>query len=91
MSKEFRDLGSAERARWLAELAEAIDEAQRVAWRLGVEGGSIEATELYAHLEVARAEVEALRRGGWRRHDVDSPPLWLQSLLRAEPVHDLLD
>ena len=92
MSSELNDMGPAERARWLAELAAAIEEAQRVAWRLGVaEGDSSEAKELYARLEVARAEVESLRRGGWSRQEVDFPPLWLQSLLRAEPVHDLLD
>jgi hypothetical protein len=61
-----------ERARWLAELAKAIDEAQKVAWRLGVlEGDDPEAKDLYERLEAARVEVEALRRAGFhggRRH-----------------------
>ena len=64
MTNELNDPGSAERARWLAELAEAIEDAKRVAWRLGFgEGNDSEARELYAQLEAARAEVEALRRG----------------------------
>lgn len=78
------DMSSAERARWLGELAAAIEDAQRVAQRLGtVQGTSSEARELYAQLELARAEVESLRRGGWTRHEVDLPPKWLQSLLEG--------
>lgn len=76
------ELSAAERARWLAELAEAIEEAQRVALRLGrAQGTSGKARELHAQLETARAEVEALRRGGWSRQEVDLPPKWLQSLV----------
>lgn len=86
------DLSSAERARWLAALAQAIEDAQRVAWQLGVaQGNNDEAKQLYAQLEAAREEVESLRLGGWGRHEVDLPPLWLQSLLGARPIHDLLD
>ena len=55
-----------ERARWLTELADAIDQAQKLSWRLGVaEGDSEEARMLYARLEVVRAEVDSLRFGGW--------------------------
>jgi hypothetical protein len=53
-----------EEARWLAKLAEAIAQAQRVVWRIGVsEGDSAEAKDLYCRLEAVQAEVEALRRG----------------------------
>lgn len=76
------EMSAAERARWLAELAQAIEEAQRIALRLGrARGTSGEARELHAQLETARAEVEALRRGGWRSQEVDLPPKWLQSLV----------
>lgn len=51
----------AERSRWLADLAEAIDQAQQLAWRLGSEEGGGEAMDLYERLETARTEVEALR------------------------------
>jgi len=46
----------------MAELAAAIEGAQRVAWQLGTSnGGSVEARELYGRLEAARVELEALR------------------------------
>ena len=45
-----------ERAGWLNELAEAISQAQKLAWRLGVvEGDFDEARDLYARLEAVRA------------------------------------
>lgn len=50
------------RSRWIAELSAAIDGAQRLAWQLGTApGASVEARELYAQLEAARLELEALR------------------------------
>ncbi len=62
MSASNKEYAAAERARWLFELAHAIDAAQWVAWELGAGSGrNAEALELYARLEVARAEVEALR------------------------------
>ncbi len=58
-----KEKAAAKRARWLLELAQAIDEAQWVAWQLGAgTGHNSEALELYARLETARAEVEALRQ-----------------------------
>jgi hypothetical protein len=71
-----------ERARWLAELTQAIAEAQKLAWRLGVaEGDSEEARELYARLEAVRNEVDALRFDGWSsvRREIDTA--WLESLI----------
>lgn len=53
-------LSAAARALWLAQLTQAIDEAQRLAWKLGMEGRNTPALDLYVQLEVARAEVEAL-------------------------------
>lgn len=78
-----RDSAAAlERARWLAELAEAIGQAQRLAWRLGVaEGDSEEARELYARLEAVRSEVDALRFGDWVAVRSEIDPMWIQSLL----------
>jgi hypothetical protein len=50
------------RAAWFSDLAVAIDEAQWLAWRIGVvEGRNAQALELYVQLELLRAEVEALR------------------------------
>src|SRR6185295_18881811 len=76
--------GALERARWLDELADAIAQAQRLTWRLGVmEGDSEEARTLYAQLESALAEVESLRFGDWVdvRKEVD--PKWIHRLLNG--------
>ena len=55
---------AAERARWLAELAQAIDRAQRLARTLArSERDAAEANELKGRLEAIRIEVEELRRG----------------------------
>jgi hypothetical protein len=52
----------AARAQGLSELSRTIDEAQLLAWRIGVvEGRNAQALELYVQLEVLRAEVGALR------------------------------
>ena len=51
------------RAQWLSDLLRAIDEAQWLAWRIGVvEGRNALALDLYVRLEAVRAEVEAMRR-----------------------------
>jgi hypothetical protein len=81
-----------ERARWLDELRQAIAQAQRLAWRLGVAEGDLEeARDLYTRLETVRAELEALRTTGWVgvRQEVDSS--WLKSILpnsRLTPFHN---
>ena len=67
-----------ERARWLAELAQAIEQAQRLARTLAAaapNGG--EALELYDRLEIARREVEELRRSSREvlRRKID--PKWI--------------
>jgi hypothetical protein len=69
----------------LAELAQAIAQAQKLAWRLGVaEGDSEEARELYARLEAVGSEVDSLRFNGWVevRREVD--PTWLDDLISEE-------
>lgn len=72
------------RTRWLDELTQAIGQAQRLAWRLGVEDGDSEvARELYARLEAAQTEVEALRYGDWLAVRKEADPNWLASLLGA--------
>lgn len=55
---------SSERARWLAELAAAVAEAQQLALTLG-ESGALrrQASEFHAQLEAIRIELEMLQRG----------------------------
>jgi hypothetical protein len=55
------------RARWLAELALAIDQARRAAEHYEfAEDDALEVRALKARLEAIRLEVDELRRGGWR-------------------------
>jgi hypothetical protein len=66
---------TAERARWLAELAQAIGEAQRVARSLSASRGHCpESALLHAQLELVRIEVEELRRGGWGARPIRIDP-----------------
>ena len=66
-----------ERGRWLAELAQAIAEAQRLARSLGVSRGNCaEAEDLNGRLELVRIEVEDLRRGGWVTRATETDPQW---------------
>ena len=62
MNASNKAVSGAARATWLSDLSRAIDEAQWLAWRIGVvEGRNAQALELYVQLELVRAEVEALR------------------------------
>ena len=63
----------AARARLLSELNGSIDQAQWLAWRIGVvEGRSAQALELYVQLEMIRAEAEALRPSVLTIRDLDA-------------------
>jgi len=53
------------RARWLAELAEALEEAHRVSVQLGHDHPELgEAVALRARILAVRAELDTLRRAG---------------------------
>jgi hypothetical protein len=52
---------AARRARWLAELADALEEARRLIKQLGAAEGQIDAVELYARIEAVRLEVQSMR------------------------------
>ena len=72
-ASENRAAPVAARAQWLSELNQAIDEAQWLAWRMGVvEGCNAEALELYVQLETMRAEVEAMWPRGLSASDLDA-------------------
>ena len=77
MNRSGDRTGAAERARCLAEVALAVDQAQRLAWSLGVSQASVAEVEgLYRRLEAARIEIEALRRGAWTTRQADPDPPW---------------
>lgn len=70
-----------ERSRWLAELAEAVEEALRLARALGVaEGDRARADEIRVRLERVRIEIDALRRGAWGTRPIEIDPLWTRLL-----------
>jgi len=52
---------AAKRARWLAELGEALDEARELTKQLGTAEGRLETVELYARIEAVSFEVRAMR------------------------------
>jgi hypothetical protein len=63
------------RAQWLSDLQHAIDQAQWLAWRIGVvEGRNAQALELYVRLETVRAEIETMWPRGLTARELDS--LW---------------
>ena len=67
--------------RWLAELALAIDDAQRLVWQISAAGGNqARASALYGQLETAREEVECLQRGLVRKARLQLGPDWSELL-----------
>ena len=67
-------LSAARRARWLGELAQALDQANRLLFRLrevAASGG--EASSLHVRILALRAEINALQRGGKRGTEVFRP------------------
>ena len=70
---------AAERARWLAELTAALDEARDLVRRLAVEEARIDAIDLAARIEAVRSDVERmrLRRAAGAR---DFGPEWTKDI-----------
>jgi cell division inhibitor SulA len=71
---------AAQRARWLAELADALDKARDLVRQLGIEEGRIDAIDVSARIEVVRNEVQTMRlmrsSGGGR----DFNPEWTKNI-----------
>ena len=70
---------AAERARWLGELAHALDEARLVTKRLGAAEGRIEAVDLYARIVAVKLEVELMRRMRSAGGGENSGPEWTKT------------
>jgi hypothetical protein len=83
------DVTAAERARWLAELSDALEDAQRLLGNLargGITGA--DALDLSARLEAARAQVRSLRSARAAERDENSHPEWTNSLPWKRAVED---
>lgn len=69
---------AAQRARWLAELSEALDQARNVLWGLeSAQPLNSEALDLLAQVEVARAQVRSLRLSRNNEAEPFSGPEWI--------------
>jgi len=76
---------AAERSRWLAELSEALGEAQRLIARLELTGEQhLLAREVHLRIEAARYEVQSLRLSRSPQPPSQSGPEWMQSLPWAQ-------
>ena len=83
---------SDDRARWLAELARAIDEAQQLVWRLAaLRGDNVRSSEIYGQLEAAREEVERLQRSGSRRMRFGLKHDWGELLAGASACAEVIE
>jgi hypothetical protein len=71
---------AADRARWLAELAHALEQARELVRTLGGSEGRVDAVDLAARIEAASEEVESMRlrrsSGGGEPFD----PEWTKNL-----------
>jgi len=69
------------REQWFAQIEQAIEGAQRLAWQLGTrECTSEEARELYGRLEAARLELDALRHRKRSNQSLKIDPEWVRKL-----------
>ena len=71
---------AANRARWLAELAEALDEASALVRELGSSARAPDTAELYARIDAARVQVEAMRVSRRSGGGEDFDPEWSKDL-----------
>ena len=81
MARVKNQWSAADKARWLGELARAIDEAQQLVWQLAAQrGDSPRASAIYGQLEAAREEVERLQRNSDRSARLNLHPEWSELL-----------
>jgi hypothetical protein len=71
---------AAARARWLAELAEALEEARQVMKQLGAAAGRIEMVELYNRIDALALDVETMRRMRSARSPEHVRPEWSKNI-----------
>jgi hypothetical protein len=81
MNREPGESFAADRARWLAELSESLDEAQKLLVRLGIgTADSPLAMELYLRIEGARFAVQSLRLRPMGAFSELTGPKWSESM-----------
>ena len=70
---------SVRRARWLAELSQALEDAEKLIWRLGVAQRELYGLDLQMRIDAARLEVQALWLGRPERLTRNPDPEWSRS------------
>lgn len=79
MRRDWTDETAAARARWLAELAEALLRAQELTWQFSeTVAESSEAMNLYARLEAVRGEVRSLQLRTVPARGAENDPDWMK-------------
>ena len=79
MRRDWAEETAAARARWLAELAEALLHAQDLTWQLGEAATkNSEAMDLYGRLEAVRGEVRSLQLRTVPARDAETDPNWMK-------------
>jgi hypothetical protein len=71
---------AAHRARWLAELADALDEARTLVRQLGVEEARIDAIDIAARIEAVSNEVQRMRLMRSSSGGQDFDPEWTKDI-----------
>jgi len=71
---------AAARARWLAEVAEALEEARQVMKQLGAATGGIEMVHLYDRIDALAVDVESARRMRSTRPPAQLHPEWAKNV-----------
>ena len=71
---------AAQRARWLAELADALDEARDLVRQLGIEEGRIDAIDVAARIEAVHNEVQRMRLMRSSGGGQDFDPEWIKNI-----------
>ena len=71
---------AAARARWLAEIAETLEEARQVIKELGAATGGIEMVHLYDRIDALALDVELVRRMRSTRPTGHLHPEWTNNI-----------
>jgi len=75
------EMAAAERARWLADLADALNQAHQLLVTLDLDAERrLEARELHWRIEAARLEVQSLRLSRSVTQRPEKAPEWIDSL-----------
>jgi len=75
------EMAAAERARWLADLSDALNQAHELLVNLDLDGKRrLEARELHWRIEAARLEVQSLRLSRSVTQRPEKAPEWIDSL-----------